>query len=41
MNLFSTSFSLFLKRLMDYEISRFIEMNCDKLHIDLIQLIVK
>ena len=29
------SLSLFLKRLKDYEISGFIEMNCDKLHIDL------
>ena len=27
--------SLFLKCLKDYEISEFIEMNCDKLHIDL------
>ena len=29
------SLSLFLKCLKDYEISEFIEMNCDKLHIDL------
>ena len=39
--LFFTSLSLFLKCLKDYEISGFIEMNCNKLHIDLIQLIVK
>ena len=31
----SSLLSLFLKCLKDYEISRFIEMNCDKLHIDL------
>ena len=41
MGLFSTFFSLFQKCLKDYEISGFIEMNFDKLHIDLIQLIVK
>ena len=29
------SLSLFLKCLKDYEISRFIEINFDKLHIDL------
>ena len=29
------SLSLFLKCLKDYEISGFIEMDCDKLHIDL------
>ena len=28
--------SLFLKCLKDYEISGFIEMNCDKFHIDLL-----
>ena len=33
--LFSTSLSLFIKCLKDYEISGFIEINCDKLHIDL------
>ena len=32
---FSLSLSPFLKCLKDYEISGFIEMNCDKLHIDL------
>ena len=31
----STSLSLFLKCLKDYEINGFIEMNCDKLHINL------
>ena len=37
MNLFVLHFSLslFLKCLKDYEISGFIEMNYDKLHIDL------
>ena len=30
------SVSLFIKCLKDYEISGFIEMNCDKLHIDLL-----
>ena len=40
------SLSLFRKCLKNYEISGFIELNCDKLHIylfqiDLIQLIVK
>ena len=33
--LFSNSLSLFLKCLKDYKISGFIEMNCDRLHIDL------
>ena len=36
MNWFVLHFlSLFLIYLKDYEISGFIEMNCDKLHIDL------
>ena len=33
--LLSTSLSLFLKYLKDYKINGFIEMNCDKLHMDL------
>ena len=32
---YSPLLSLFLKCLKNYEISGFIEMNCDKLHIDL------
>ena len=42
MNCFVLHFFLSISKcLKDYEISVFIKMNCDKLHIDLIQLIVK